>query len=57
MFISIPCERLNNFADEIELVSESQTGLRKGYSTIDNMFIIDFLFDPPRNKKQEAHGP
>ena len=26
LFTSILCERLNNFADEIEIISESQTG-------------------------------
>ena len=29
LFTSILCERLNNFADEIELISKSQTGFRK----------------------------
>ena len=55
MFISIPCERLNNLVDEIELVSESQTGLRKGYSTIDNMFIVDFLSKYPHSNKKKLH--
>ena len=55
LFISILCERLNNFADEIGLIliSESQTGFRKGYSTIDNMFIVDLLSkDSLSNKKK-----
>ena len=34
---------LNTFADELHLISETQTGFRKGYSTTDNIFVLDFL--------------
>lgn len=39
-FSSILNERLTSFSDEIDLLSESQTGFRKGYSTMDNMFVL-----------------
>ena len=55
LFTSILCERLNNFADEIELISESQTGFRKGYSTIDNMFIIYLLSKYALSNKKKLY--
>ena len=48
LFTSILCERLNNFADEIE-------GFRKGYSTIDNMFIIDLLSKYALSKQKKLY--
>lgn len=39
-FSSILNERLTSFSDEIDLLSESQTGFRKGYSTVDNIFVL-----------------
>ena len=35
--------RFSLLADEINLISECQTGFRKGYSTIDNIFSIHAL--------------
>ena len=43
LFTSILSDRLNTFADELHLISETQTGFRKGYSTTDNIFVLDFL--------------
>lgn len=33
-------DRLGKLSDEIGLISEAQTGLRKGYGTTDNMFTL-----------------
>ena len=36
-------ERLCELSDEVGLISESQTGFRKGYSTLDNIFSLHAL--------------
>ena len=48
VFTSILNNRLNSFADEVNLISPSQADFRKMHSTLDNNFIlksfIDFYF-------------
>ena len=39
LFTAIINNRFSLLADEINLISECQTGFRKGYSTIDNIFF------------------
>ena len=39
-FTAVLNTRLGRLADEVELISEAQTGFRKGYSTLDNMFTL-----------------
>jgi len=43
LFTAIINNRFSLLADEINLISECQTGFRKGYSTIDNIFSIHAL--------------
>ena len=40
LFTAIINNRLSLLPDEINLISECQTGFRKGYSTIDNIFSL-----------------
>ena len=40
LFTSILNDRLTCFLDENEMLSETQTGFRKDYSTLDNIFFI-----------------
>ena len=40
VFTSILNTRLNNFSDEVNLISGAQSGFRAGYSTCDNIFIL-----------------
>jgi hypothetical protein len=37
---SILNNRINSFADEVNLISPSQAGFRKMHSTLDNIFIL-----------------
>ena len=42
-FTSILNERLGELSTEVNLISEAQTGFRKGYSTLDNIFVLHSL--------------
>ena len=44
-FTVILNNRLNKFADEIELISGAQTGFRSGFSTVDNNFVLHSLLE------------
>lgn len=43
VFTSIMNTRLNNLADEFDLITDAQGGFRKGYSTQDNIFVLHSL--------------
>ena len=45
LFTSIVNTRLNFFANEVTLIHENQAGFRKGYSTIDNIFVLHVLIE------------
>jgi hypothetical protein len=45
LFISIVNTRLIFFANEVTLIHENQAGFRKGYSTIDNIFVLHVLIE------------
>ena len=40
VYTAIINERLNSFANSIELITKLQAGFRKGYSTVDNIFCL-----------------
>ena len=42
-FTSVLNDRLYELSDEVGLISESQTGFSKGYSTLDNIFSLHAL--------------
>ena len=44
-FTSVLYDRLRELSDEVGLISESQTGFRKGYSTLDNIFSLQVFGD------------
>ena len=40
LFTSVINARLNTYANEVNLISENQTGFRKKYSTLDHIFLL-----------------
>ena len=42
-FSAILNNRLNDYADHVDLISKSQAGFRKGFSTVDNVFVLHSL--------------
>jgi hypothetical protein len=52
MFTAILCNRLIDFSDELLLLSESQWGLWKGYSTTDCMCVLNSFVDILKLKKR-----
>ena len=53
VFTAIIYNRLNDYSNVKHIISDVQTGFRKGFSTSDNIFIINALIDilKSRNKK------
>jgi hypothetical protein len=45
LFPSILNTRFNIFSNELGIISENQTGFRKGYSTQDNIFVLHALIE------------
>ena len=55
LFTSVINSRLQEFANEFNLLEENQTGFRKNYSTIDNVFSLHALLElMSRNKKKNV---
>jgi hypothetical protein len=40
MFSAVLNNRLTKYSDECELITNASAGFRKGFSTIDNIFIL-----------------
>ena len=55
LFTSILNERLQRFSDEINLIQENQAGFRKGYSTIDNIFVLHALISLTNLSKKKLY--
>ena len=45
LFTTIINTRLSKYADIAEIIPNIQTGFRKGYSTLDNIFCLHVLID------------
>ena len=45
LFTAVINNRLNKFSRERHLINDSQAGFRTGFSTADNIFIINSLID------------
>ena len=53
LFTSLLNNRLTMLSDELNIICENQAGFRKGYSTIDNIFVLNSLIDILKNKKKK----
>lgn len=50
-FTSIINNRMTSYAEKYEAISYSQSGFRKGYSTIDNLCVIQSLIEIMKTNK------
>ena len=44
-FEVINCVSLGKFVEDMELIGPEQAGFRSGYSTVDHIFVLNFLID------------
>ena len=45
LFTSVQNNRLNEYLDSMNIIGEEQSGFRKGYSTLDHIFVFKSLID------------
>ena len=55
LFTAILNNRLNDYAEKCELITSCQAGFRKGFSTVDNLFIIQSLIDILKSQKKKLY--
>ena len=55
LFSSIINNRLSTFAEDNKIITDSQAGFRKGFSTTDNIFIINCLIDIFKSQKKKLY--
>ena len=55
LFTAILNERLTEFSESFFVLSENQSGFRKGYSTLDNMFTLQSFFEILKCKKKKMY--
>ena len=53
LFTSIINERLQNFSEKYEKITKCQTGFRRGFSTIDNIFVLNTLINLLQNSRKK----
>jgi hypothetical protein len=53
LFSSIISNRLNKFANDSNLILETQVGFRKKHSKVDTIFILNSLIDIVQSSKQK----
>ena len=53
LFTAVLRERLTEFSDAFLILNENQCAFRRGYSIIDNLFIIHSLFEILKFKKKK----
>ena len=55
VFVHVLKSRLTKWADENNLLSEMQAGFRKGYSTIDNVFVLYNVIQRQLQKRKKLY--
>ena len=53
LFTAVLSERLTKYSDDFFILNENQCGFRKGYSTLDNLFVLFNFFEILKNKKNK----
>jgi hypothetical protein len=53
LFTAVLLTRLNAFSEKCSILNENQSGFRKGYSTIDNIFVLYAFFELLKLKKKK----
>ena len=53
LFTAVLSERLTKYFDDFFILNENQCGFRKGYSTLDNLFVLFNFFEILKNKKNK----
>ena len=53
LFTSIINERLQNFSEKYEKIAKSQAGFRRGFSTVDNIFVLNTLINLLQNSRKK----
>ena len=53
LFTAVLLTRLNAFSEKFSILNENQSGFRKGYSTIDNIFVLYAFFELLKLKKKK----
>ncbi len=53
LFTALLNARLTTFTDEYNIISDNQTGFRKGVSTTDNVFVLYSIIQHLFNKKKK----
>lgn len=53
LFTSILNNRLTKYVEKYEIISHCQAGFRKGLSTVDNLFVLQCLFELSKTSKNK----
>ena len=53
LFTAVLNDRLTKFSDDFSVIYNNQSGFRKNYSTVDNIFILHIMFEFIKNKKRK----
>ena len=53
--MSILTDRLNSWAEDNQIIVEEQAGFRKGYSTVDNIFVLHSIIQHYLQRKRKVY--
>ena len=54
LLTSIINDRLQNFSEKYEQINECQAGFRRGFSAIDNIFVLNTLINLLQNSRKKC---